>query len=117
MPDALLVALAKVNDPEIRRPITDLGMVESAIINGDRAEIKILLTVAACPLRDKLRTDVSDAALSVDGVKSVEVDFGVMSQDQRQDLQKTLRGGATAGPVIPFAQPGSRTRAYAIASA
>src|SRR5690606_27896719 len=47
---------------------------------------------------------------------SVKVDFGVMTPQQRQELQRSLRGGAGAEPVIPFAQPGSRTRVYAVAS-
>jgi ATP-binding protein involved in chromosome partitioning len=114
---ALLDALAKVNDPEIKRPITELGMVESAEIAGGIATIRILLTVAGCPLKDKLRSDITAAAMTVADVLSVEIDFGVMTTDQRQDLQKSLRGGAGgAEPVIPFAQPGSRTRVYAVAS-
>jgi ATP-binding protein involved in chromosome partitioning len=110
-------ALATVNDPEIHRPITDLGMVRSATLRPDGvAEVAILLTVVGCPLRDKLRADITAAVSRVAGVRSVEVDFGVMSDDQRRDLQLSLRGGAGAEPVIPFAQPGSRTRVYAVAS-
>jgi ATP-binding protein involved in chromosome partitioning len=114
---ALQAALATVDDPEIRRPITDLGMVRSATLRPDGvAEIGILLTVAGCPLRDKLRTDITAAVGRVPGVQFVEIDFGVMSDEQRRDLQQRLRGGATEEPVIPFAQPGSRTRVYAVAS-
>jgi ATP-binding protein involved in chromosome partitioning len=115
---ALQAALATVNDPEIRRPITELGMVRSAIVRTDGvAEIGILLTVAGCPLRDKLRGDITAAVGQLPGVSAVEVDFGVMSDEQRRDLQQSLRGGASGGePVIPFAQPGSRTRVYAVAS-
>jgi ATP-binding protein involved in chromosome partitioning len=115
---ALTAALATVNDPEIRRPITDLGMVSSAVVDPDGvARIGILLTVAGCPLRDKLRADITAAVGRVPGVRTVEIDFGVMSDDQRRDLQQRLRGGAGgAEPVIPFAQPGSRTRVYAVAS-
>jgi ATP-binding protein involved in chromosome partitioning len=113
---ALQSALATVNDPEIRRPITDLGMVKSAAVRPDGvAEIGILLTVAGCPLRDKLRNDITVAVAQVPGVLGVEIDFGVMSDEQRRNLQTSLRGGG-AEPVIPFAQPGSRTRVYAIAS-
>ncbi len=112
----LLAALATVNDPEIRRPITDLGMVASARIEAGVAQIGILLTVAGCPLRDKLRADITAAATTVTGVTSVEIDFGVMSDEQRRELQGRLRGGATETPVVPFAQPGSRTRVYAVAS-
>ncbi|GAA2396652.1 iron-sulfur cluster carrier protein [Catellatospora methionotrophica] len=113
---AVLAALASVNDPEIKRPITELGMVESVKVDAGVAYVRILLTVAGCPLKDTLRTDITAAAITVDGVTSVEIDFGVMSPDQRQDLQKRLRGNAAAEPVIPFAQPGSRTRVYAVAS-
>ncbi|WP_155374023.1 Mrp/NBP35 family ATP-binding protein [Catellatospora vulcania] len=113
---AVLAALASVNDPEIKRPITELGMVESVKVDAGVAYVRILLTVAGCPLKDTLRTDITAAAVTVEGVTSVEIDFGVMSPDQRQDLQKRLRGNAAAEPVIPFAQPGSRTRVYAVAS-
>jgi ATP-binding protein involved in chromosome partitioning len=115
---AVRAALASVDDPEIRRPITDLGMVDSVAVDGSgAATIAILLTVAGCPLRDKLTTDITAAALTVSGVTSVRVEFGVMSPAQRQELQARLRGGtAHAEPTIPFAQPGSRTRVYAVAS-
>jgi ATP-binding protein involved in chromosome partitioning len=110
-------ALATVIDPEIRRPITDLGMVKSATVRPDGvAEIAVLLTVAACPLRDKLRDDVTAAVARVPGVRGVTVEFGVMTDEQRRGLQQQLRGGGAAEPVIPFAQPGSRTRVYAVAS-
>jgi len=115
--EALFAALATVNDPEIRRPITELGMVAGAELGGDgTALVSILLTVAGCPLRDKLRADITAAALRVPGVERVEIDFGVMSDEQRKGLQTSLRGGGGAEPVIPFAQPGSRTRVYAVAS-
>ncbi|GAA1411209.1 Mrp/NBP35 family ATP-binding protein [Catellatospora coxensis] len=113
---AVLAALGSVNDPEIKRPITELGMVESVKVDAGVAYVRILLTVAGCPLKDTLRTDITAAATTVAGVTAVEIDFGVMSPDQRQDLQKRLRGNAAAEPVIPFAQPGSRTRVYAVAS-
>ncbi|MBX7269288.1 Mrp/NBP35 family ATP-binding protein [Micromonospora sp. Llam7] len=116
--DAVHAALATVNDPEIRRPITELGMVRSAEVGeGGVVRVELLLTVAGCPLKDKLRTDITAAVSAVSGITGVEIEFGVMSTEQRQDLQAQLRGGgATAEPVIPFAQPGSRTRVYAVAS-
>ncbi len=110
-------ALARVNDPEIRRPITELGMVRDVTIAADgHVRVDVLLTVAGCPLRDKLREDVAREVSTVPGVTGVTVEFGVMSDEQRRSLQATLRGGGGAEPVIPFAQPGSRTRVYAIAS-
>ena len=123
--DAVRAALASVQDPEIRRPITELGMVRSVSVGPDGvARIGILLTVAGCPLKDKLTNDITAAAKTVAGVTSVEIDFGAMTTEQRQALQAQLRasggghghGHGGAEPVIPFAQPGSRTRVYAVAS-
>ncbi|MFI5906438.1 P-loop NTPase [Dactylosporangium sp. NPDC051541] len=114
--DAITAALATVDDPEIRRPITDLGMVRDVTLRPDGvALIGILLTVAGCPLKDKLRSDITRAVSAVDGVVGVEIDFGVMTAEQRKDLQSSLRGDVQE-PVIPFSQPGSRTRVYAVAS-
>ncbi|WP_100446491.1 Mrp/NBP35 family ATP-binding protein [Glycomyces xiaoerkulensis] len=115
--EAVREALSHVNDPEIHRPITELGMVDAIEVDGGRVTVKILLTIAACPLRETLQGDVSEAARSVEGVESVEVDFGVMTEEQRRDLQTQLRGpGQASEPVIPFNLPESRTRVFAVAS-
>ncbi|WP_133874321.1 Mrp/NBP35 family ATP-binding protein [Paractinoplanes brasiliensis] len=114
--DAIQAALATVDDPEIRRPITELGMVKGFTVAGDTVRVELLLTVAGCPLRDKLNNDITAALTAIPGIASVSIDFGVMSEEQRKALQVTLRGGGAAEPVIPFAQPGSRTRVYAVAS-
>jgi ATP-binding protein involved in chromosome partitioning len=109
-------ALATVNDPEIRRPITDLGMVESVDVGADgRVAVKVLLTVAGCPLKDTITRDVTAAVEKVPGVTGVELTLGVMSGDQRAGLQEKLRGGQ-AQREIPFARPDSLTKVYAIAS-
>jgi ATP-binding protein involved in chromosome partitioning len=114
---AVRTALSRVNDPEIRRPITELDMVRAVDIDPAGAvTVHLLLTVAGCPLRDTLSNDITAAVSTVPGITSVHVDFGVMSDEQRRGLQSKLRGGSGAEPVIPFAQPGSRTRVYAVAS-
>jgi ATP-binding protein involved in chromosome partitioning len=114
--EAVNAALAGVQDPEIRKPITELGMVESVAVDGSgAASVKVLLTVSGCPMREKLTTDVTAAVSAVPGVVSVKLELGVMSDAQRTELRTKLRGD---NPVneIPFAQPGSRTRVYAVAS-
>ncbi|HEX8870395.1 MAG TPA: P-loop NTPase [Lentzea sp.] len=109
-------ALAGVQDPEIRRPITEIGMVKDVEVGSDGAVVVgIFLTVAGCPMRDKITKDVTAAVTALDGVTGVRVDLDVMSDAQRTELRKTLRGG-TEEPVIPFAQPGSLTRVYCVAS-
>src|SRR5919112_2332166 len=115
--DAVQAALATVDDPEIRRPITELGMVKGFTVADNLVKVELLLTVAGCPLRDKLTNDITAALTRIPGITAVDIDFGVMSEEQRKALQATLRGGGQAAePVIPFAQPGSRTRVYAVAS-
>jgi ATP-binding protein involved in chromosome partitioning len=114
--DDVRKALAGVQDPEIRRPITEIGMVKDVEVGADGVVVVgIFLTVAGCPMRDKITKDVTAAVTALDGVSSVRVDLDVMSDAQRTELRKTLRGGAEE-PVIPFAQPGSLTRVYCVAS-
>lgn len=114
--DALLSALSGVNDPEIGRPITDLGMVaDVAIDESGRVVATILLTISGCPMKATLTDGVTAALLAVPGVATVEVVLGVMSDEQRAALRTTLRGGAP-DKEIPFAKPGSLTRVYAVAS-
>ena len=107
-------ALATVSDPELHRPLPDLGMVESVDFDSGLAKIKILLTISGCPMRDKLKSDVSSAVTKVAGVEKVELEFGVMNETQRDNVKKLLRGGREK--FIPFAQPDSLTRVWAISS-
>jgi len=112
---AVRAALATVLDPEIRRPITELGMVRSVDVDGARVRVGIDLTTPGCPLKETLTREVTAAAVAVDGVEDVVVELGVMSADQRAALRTLLRG-TDAEPVIPFAQPTSLTKVFAIAS-
>ncbi|MGZ4760423.1 MAG: P-loop NTPase, partial [Acidimicrobiales bacterium] len=118
VPSAELVdaALATVDDPEIRRPITELGMVRSVDIADDgTVSVEVLLTVSGCPLRDEITRRVTTAVSTVEGVTSVRVDLDVMSEEQRQELSARLRGGQ-AEREVPFARPGSLTKVFAVAS-
>ncbi len=114
--DRLTEALATVQDPEIKRPITELGMVDHLEVDeAGRVRVTVLLTVSGCPMKDTIDRDVTSALRAVDGVTGVELTLGAMTPEQRAELQTTLRGGAPA-KEIPFAQPGSLTKVFAIAS-
>jgi ATP-binding protein involved in chromosome partitioning len=114
--DQVRAALAGVKDPEIRRPITELGMVKGVLVGPDgQVTVQVWLTVAGCPLRETITRDVTAAVADLPGVRSVAVELDVMSDEQRRSLQDTLRGG-TAANEIPFAKPDSLTRVYAVAS-
>lgn len=114
--EQIRAALATVNDPEIHRPITELNMVDSVEIDdAGRVAVTVLLTVSGCPLKDTITRDVNAAVGKVPGVTEVDLTLGVMTAEQRAGLQEVLRGGQ-AQKEIPFAQPGSLTKVYAIAS-
>ena len=108
-------ALSKVNDPEIKRPITELGMVDDIAIEDGTITATILLTVSGCPMKERLTTDVTAAVRTVAPDHEVHVQLGVMTDEQRKAMQTQLRGGASQRE-IPFAQPGSLTKVFAIAS-
>jgi ATP-binding protein involved in chromosome partitioning len=113
--DTVRSALDQVNDPEIRRPITELDMVESVDIDGGRVTVALLLTVPGCPMKSTLTRDITAAVSALDGVEEVVVNLGVMSDEQREELKTKLRG-TKATREIPFSGPETRTRVYAIAS-
>ena len=113
---AIHTALSRVNDPEIRRPITELNMVSAVDVDPTgHARVEILLTVAGCPMRDLLQREVTAAVTAVPGVSAVEVSLAVMSDEQRAALRDQLKGGQ-ADREIPFARPDSLTQVIAVAS-
>ncbi|GAB2839452.1 Mrp/NBP35 family ATP-binding protein [Actinoallomurus bryophytorum] len=114
--EQVTAALATVNDPEIRRPITELDMIKGVDVSAEGSvTVGVFLTVAGCPMRDTITRDVTAAVSKLPGVAGVQVDLDVMSEEQRQALQTKLRGGQAA-KEIPFAKPNSLTRVYAVAS-
>jgi len=115
-PEQVAQALSAVNDPEIHRPITELGMVKGIEVTpGGVVIVEIWLTVAGCPLRETITRDVTAALSRLGGVTAVRVELDVMSDEQRRELQTRLRGGQPQKD-IPFAKPGSLTKVYAVAS-
>src|ERR1700712_4955205 len=105
--DQLDAALATVNDPEIKRPITELGMVDSVEVDeAGVVHLTVLLTVAGCPLKDTITRDVTGALTKVPGVTDVDLTLGVMTAEQRTGLHDNLRGGQVQRE-IPFGKPGS----------
>jgi ATP-binding protein involved in chromosome partitioning len=114
--DLVREALARVDDPEIRKPITELGMVRDVVVAADgRVTVTVDLTTQGCPLKETITRDVTREVGRVPGVVGVEVTMGVMDEAQRKALKEQLRGGQ-AEREVPFARAGSLTRVYAIAS-
>jgi ATP-binding protein involved in chromosome partitioning len=107
-------ALAGVHDPELHKPLPELGMIAKVSESDGVVELLIKLTIATCPMRDRLEADVQLALLAIPGVDTVHIAFTVMSDEERAALKKQLRGGVEK--VNPFAQSNSLTRVIAIAS-
>ena len=110
--DALWAALARVEDPELRRPITELGMVEYARVLAEEddpqrhyAQVKVLLTIEGCPLKNTIDAQVREAAATVTGIDRVQLELGAMNSEQRGALKSRLKPERTN----PFTVPGSLT--------
>ena len=112
--DLINTALGTVIDPELHKPLPELGMVESVEFNSGVAKIGILLTIVGCPMKDRLHADISKSLSNIEEIKSIEINFGVMNEEQRNNVKKLIRGGREK--FIPFAQPESLTRVLGIAS-
>ncbi|MFB9375558.1 P-loop NTPase [Kineococcus gynurae] len=113
----VLTALGSVIDPELHKPITELGMVDGVDVAPDgTVAVRVLLTIAGCPMRDTITADVTRAVGTVAGATGVRVSTSAMSEEQRRELTTRLRGTTTAAPTIPFNAPGSLTRVIAVAS-
>jgi ATP-binding protein involved in chromosome partitioning len=124
----VLDALRPVEDPELHRSIVDLDMVRSIAVDGSQVAVTVALTVAGCPLRNEITRRVDGAVTALDGVDSVDLDFTVMTDEERETLRKKLHGdpkatagsqqahGHAEGRAIPFADPSSRTRVLLVAS-
>lgn len=114
--EQITLALGGVEDPEIHRPVTELGMVDSVAVSPTgEVDVRLLLTVAGCPMRETLTSRTTAAVSAVPGVRAVRVELGVMSEEQRAALGTLLRGGR-AEPEIRFAKADSLTKVFAIAS-
>jgi len=130
--DQVLEALRPVEDPELHRSIVDLNMVRSIDVSGPDGQATVVvavdLTIAGCPLRAEIDRRVREAVTALGGVAEVVIEFGVMSDEQRQALRRQLHGdpaasagsqqahGHASGRAIPFADPDNRTRVLLIAS-
>ena len=89
---SVMAALKPVMDPELNMSIVDLGMVKEVKVENNDVYVKIALTVAGCPLVDKIRTDVSTA---LKNASSVKVEFGTMSEKELELVREKIRERAT----------------------
>src|SRR3984885_7773191 len=92
--DQVTEALRAVIDPELRRDIVELGMVRSLDIHPNGVvDGTVSLTTAGCPIRNHFETAVHKAISELDGVIGVNLSFDVLSDTEKQGLQKRLGRG------------------------
>ena len=109
-------AVEQVQDPEIHKSLGELGMVREIDTDGGAIDVTVALIVPGYPLKDTLTTDVTMAAMAVDGVSSVNVTFASMSDEELAAVSADLRGAGADQREIRFAAPGATTRIIGISS-
>ncbi len=82
--------LSKIEDPELKKPLTELDMIRSVEINGGNITVGVTLTVPGCPLKEKISRDITEGVGALDGAESVRVEFDVMTDEQRKNLRAKL---------------------------
>jgi ATP-binding protein involved in chromosome partitioning len=111
---AIREALRDVRDPEIGRDLISLNMVRGVKIEGGNVAVGIALTTAGCPLKHRITTDIRDRLKMIEGIEEVEVDFGVMTDEDRHNLLTSLHGGPSE--LAPAFRDESKTRIIAVVS-
>jgi ATP-binding protein involved in chromosome partitioning len=94
-------ALRGVMDPEIGRPIEDIGMLRSITVDDGTVEVQVLITIEGCPLKDRITQDVTAAVRPLEGVRDVQVRLSPMSPEEREALVSKLRGPASTTQQQP----------------
>ncbi len=112
--EQVLEALRDVMDPELHKSIVELNMVKDITIRDSSVRVDALLTITGCPLRETIIDSIKQKVKDLPGVEHVDVQLGVMTQEQRQAVIGQLRPGPQR--QSPLLAPTSTTRIITIAS-
>jgi ATP-binding protein involved in chromosome partitioning len=105
---ALEDALAKVEDPELHRPLMHLGMLKNLRVDGATAKLRVVLTTPACPLKDRIQAEIDSAVIGVvPGIERVELQWdadvsrtrGVIGRQDIPGVRNTIAVSAGKGGV------------------
>jgi ATP-binding protein involved in chromosome partitioning len=88
--ESVMHVLSGIDDPELKKPLTELDMIKYVNIEGGDVAVGVTLTVPGCPLKQKISSDVTEGVSLIEGVDSVKVEFGVMTDEQRDRLKEKL---------------------------
>jgi len=112
---SLRIAIGAVQDPELHRGLEELGMLRDVTVGPDGSvHVVVALTVPGCPLKNEITASVTEAAMAVDGVTGVGVEFLSMSDSERANVVETVRGSNIR--EVTIGKAGSRTRVIGISS-
>ena len=89
----IIEALRRVEDPELRKSIVDLGMVHDVKVEDSTVRFALALTTLACPLKDRIVQDAREAVLALDGVREVQVDLREMTLEEKERIWPKQRQG------------------------
>lgn len=109
-------ALRNVLDPEIGKPIEEIGMLKGIEVDGGNVRVQVLITIEGCPLKDRITSDVTAAVMPIEGVEHVDVSLSPMSPEEREALVGKLRGGQAAPAGQPTFFTSGNTTVIAVAS-
>jgi ATP-binding protein involved in chromosome partitioning len=112
--DDIEAALRGVIDPELNADIVDLGMVGDITIDGSDVSIGVALTIAACPMRDQIESDVVRKVKAIPGIETVSVNVTAMDSEQRSELMGKVRLRARENAEPTMINP--QTRVIAVSS-
>ncbi len=84
--DQVIEALKQVKDPELNKSLVELGMIKDVEIAGSNVRVTVALTMAGCPLKDKIKSDVKAAVSKLPGVDQVSVVLTTMTSAERAKL-------------------------------
>ena len=115
VPEAdILSALRGVIDPELGADIVELGMVRGVTVTNGHVDIDVALTIAACPMRDQIETDVVRKVEAIPGIDSVGVRIAAMTSSERSALMDRARRNARENALPTMVNP--LTRVIAVSS-
>lgn len=116
--EQVLETLSRVCDPNLEKPITDLGLVSDVAVHGETVSLRVKLAIPPSPLNQQLAREVTAALNALEGVRDVRLDFGSLTEDERVNLSRRIK--AERGQIQPneivFSKPGNRTTVLAVAS-
>ena len=112
--DILLKHLSTIVDPELGVDIVELGMVKDISFKDSTVVIKLALTIAECPMRNQIETEIKRKLLLMENIDAVKIDVTAMNKKDRSAVMEKARKKARDN--APETRIDPQTRVIAIGS-